>query len=218
MEHGHRKAHGPSAGRILACGADRLIFNVAGQTIVEIKFVVADLKRNRLDVPAGEQLFNHASVRVRECYQGFLDTAQVKRRFVTRHSLLQAFHIAVNVLIEEREEKAKVFRIALVRRRRHQEVVIRHLRKRLAKLVRQGFFVGAISAHLVRLIDDDEIPMAAKQRLLGVFDAGHPGHRSNELVLILPRVAAVIGAQHIATDNFEVLAKLVFELPLPLKR
>ena len=52
LEHGHREAERPAARRIVACGLDRLVLDVAGQRVVEIQLVAVDLKLGRLDVRA----------------------------------------------------------------------------------------------------------------------------------------------------------------------
>ena len=117
------------------------------------------------------------------------------------HRLLEALHVAVDVAVEQLEEEAEVLRVALVRRRRHQEVVVGHRRQRLAELVGERLLVGAVGGHLVRLVDDDEVPAAAEQALLGVLDARDPGDRRDDLVLLLPRVLAVVGAEHVAADR-----------------
>ena len=67
------------------------------------------------------------------------------------------------------------------------------------------------------LVDDDEVPAAAEQALPGVLDARDPGDRRDDLVPLLPRVLAVVGAQHVAADDLELLAELVLQLALPLE-
>ena len=133
------------------------------------------------------------------------------------HRLFEALHVAVDVPVEQRQEEAEVLRVALVRRGRHQQVVVGHLGERLAELVGERLLVGAVGAHLVRLVDDDQVPVAAEQALLGVLDARDPGDRRDDLVLLLPGVRAVVGAQHVAADDLEVLAELVLQLALPLE-
>ena len=76
---------------------------------------------------------------------------------------------------------------------------------------------SAVGAHLVGLVDDDEVPVAAQQALAGVLDARDPGDRGDDLVPLLPGVLAVVGPQHVAADDLEVLAELVLQLPLPLE-
>ena len=133
------------------------------------------------------------------------------------HRLLEALHVAIDVAVEQLEEQAEVLRVALVRRRRHEEVVIGHCRQRLAELVGERLLVAAGGAHLVRLVHDDEVPVAAEQAFLGVLDARDPGDRGDDLVLVLPGVRAVVGAEDVAADDFEVLAELVLHLALPLE-
>ena len=70
----------------------------------------------------------------------------------------------------------------------------------------------------MRFVDDDQIPVATQQALFGILDARDPRHRGDDLVAILPRVRAVVGAQHVAANDLEVLAEFVFHFALPLKR
>ena len=59
--------------------------------------------------------------------------------------------------------------------------------------------------------------MAAEQALLGVLDPRDPGDRRDDLVLVLPGVLAVVGAEDVAADDLELLAELVLQLALPLE-
>jgi len=61
------------------------------------------------------------------------------------------------------------------------------------------------------------IPLAAEQTVLGIIDGGDPTHRGDDLVLLLPGVAAVVGAEHVAPDHIELLPELVLQFPLPLE-
>ena len=133
------------------------------------------------------------------------------------HRLFKAFHAAVDVAVEQFEEEAEVLRVALVRCRRHQKIVVGHRRQRFAKLVGERLLVSAVGRHLVRLIDDDEIPAATEQAFLGVLDARDPGDRRDDLILLLPWVLPVVGAEHIAADDLELLAEFFLHLALPLK-
>ena len=67
------------------------------------------------------------------------------------------------------------------------------------------------------LVHDDEVPAGAEQALAGVLDARDPGDRGDDLVSFLPGVLAVVGAQHVAADDVELLAELVLQLALPLE-
>ena len=63
-----------------------------------------------------------------------------------------------------------------MRRRGHQQEMVRPfgVRQPFTELVGERLLVLAVGAHLVRLIDDDEIPATAQQALLGVFDSERP--------------------------------------------
>ena len=127
------------------------------------------MKLGGLDKAFSEEGFDFAGVRIGEGDEGFLDAAEVERRLVLAHGLLQAFHIAVSAItIEQLQEEAEVFRVPLVRRGGHQEVVVRHARQGLAKLVGEGLVVAAGGAHFVRLIYDNEVPVAAEEAFFGV--------------------------------------------------
>jgi hypothetical protein len=65
----------------------------------------------------------------------------------------------------------KVFLFAIVGRRGHQQVVVGHLRQRLTQPISVGLSILARSAHLVRFIDDDQVPMAAQQGFFCIVDA-----------------------------------------------
>ena len=69
----------------------------------------------------------------------------------------------------------------------------------------------------MRLVDDDQVPLAAQQALRGVLDARDPGDRGDDLVALLPGVLAVVRAQHVRRDDLELLAELVLQLALPLE-
>ena len=135
-----------------------------------------------------------------------------------RHGLIEALYVAVNVLVEQRQEEAEILRVPLMRRGRHQEIVVRHLGQGLTQLVGEGFLVGAVSAHFVGFVDDDQIPVAPQQRFLRVIHAGNPRNGSDDLVFLLPRIHPVVGAEHVAADHLEALPELVLEFPLPLER
>ena len=105
-----------------------------------------------------------------------------------------------------------------MRRGRHQEEVVGHLGELLAELVGEGLLVAGVGAHLVGLVHDDEVPAGAEQAFVGVFDPGDPGDRRDDLVVVLPGVLAVVGAEDVAADDLEVLAELVLHLALPLER
>ena len=83
-----------------------------------------------------KSLLDLAGLGIGERNQGFLGPAQVERAPRARRiACLQALDVAVDVAVEQREEEAEVLGVALVRRGRHQQVVVGHLRQRFAQLV-----------------------------------------------------------------------------------
>ena len=96
--------------------------------------------------------------------------------------------------------------------------MVGHLREGFAEAIGVGLLVVGVGTHLVGLVDDHEVPARAEQAFLGVFDERDPGDRRDDLVAVLPGVLAVVRAQDVAADDLEVLAELVLQFPLPLKR
>ena len=84
------------------------------------------------------------------------------------HSLFQAFDIAIDVAVKQLKEETEIFSVALVGRGGHKEVMVGHPGQSFAKLVGQCLIVATGCAHFVRLVHDDEVPMAAKQAFLGI--------------------------------------------------
>src|ERR1700691_447878 len=104
-----------------------------------------------------------------------------------------------------------------MRRRGHQEIMIRHLRESLAELKGERFLVRAISTHLVGFVHDNEVPATSQEGFLRVIDARNPRDGSDDLVFLLPRIHSVICTEHITADHLKTLAELVLESPLPLE-
>ena len=71
------------------------------------------------------------------------------------HGLFQALYVAVDITIEKSEKEAEVLRVPLVRRSRHEQVVVGAVRQSLAKLICKGLLVCAVCTHLVSFINDD---------------------------------------------------------------
>ena len=69
----------------------------------------------------------------------------------------------------------------------------------------------------MRLVDDDEIPAQRSRLSRASSTTRNPGDRGDDLVPLLPGVLAVVGAQHVAADDLELLAELVLQLALPLE-
>ena len=104
LKHRHGEPQRPAPGGIFRRGPDRLILNEAGQGIVKIQLVETDLKLGRADVALREQRLDLASFGVGERNQRLFDAAKVKRRFLLPHRFFQAFHVAINVAVEQFQE------------------------------------------------------------------------------------------------------------------
>ena len=94
-------------------------------------------------------------VGVGERNQSLLDAAKVERGFMFPHRFLQTCNIAVNIAIKQFEEHAEIFRVALVRCRGHQQVMVGHLGEFGPQVISERRFITAGGAHFVRLIHDD---------------------------------------------------------------
>jgi hypothetical protein len=209
LEHGHREADRTAPRGWVASGRHRLVFDVAGQLVVEIEFLAVEIKGGRADLTIGKQLTDLSGLGMWKADQCLFGATQVEGGLVFAYCLLKAFDAAVDIRVKQSEESAKMVRIPLVRRGRHQEEVVGHLRQVLAQAVGVGLVVFATGAHLVSLVDDGQIPAGPQQAFAGVFDHRHPGNRGNDLVALLPRVLAVVGSQNVAADDVESLAELV---------
>ena len=95
--------------------------------------------------------------------------------------------------------------------------MIRPLRERLAKLEGERLLVLAVGAHLVGLVDDDEVPVRPEEALLRVLDAGDPRDGGHHLVLLEPGILAVLAPKHLPAHDVERLTELVLHLALPLE-
>lgn len=62
------------------------------------------------------------------------------------------------------------------------------------RLVDDDLLVGAVGAHLVRLVDNDQVPLRSQQAVLGIVHTGDPRNRGDDLVVLLPRVLPVLRA------------------------
>src|ERR1035437_9222678 len=104
---------------------------------------------------------------------------------MSTHRLLKTLNAAINVAVEQLEEKTKILGVTLMRSCCHEEIVVRHGRQRLTQLIGKRFLVRAIGGHLVSLVDNHEIPTASEQTFLCVFDTRNPRNGCDNLVFFL---------------------------------
>ncbi len=94
-----------------------------------------------MHVALGEEFVNFARIGMRERDERLFGAAQVERRFMFAHCLLQAFDAAIHIRIEEGEKAAEVIGIAFMWRGSHQEKMVRHLRQIFAQPIGICFVV-----------------------------------------------------------------------------
>ncbi len=194
LEHGHGEGQGSTADGAVLGGLDGLVLHVAGQRIIKVVLIAVQIEGGGADLALGEQLAYLAGFGIGEGDQGLLCAAQVEGGVVAAHGLFQALDVAVDVPVQQLQKKAEVRGVSLVWGGGHQQVMVATPGELLTKLVGQRLLVMAVGSHLVGLIHDDQVPVAAQQALLGVVDARHPGHGGDHLVTILPGVLPVVGA------------------------
>ena len=194
MQHCHREADGTGSRRFLTGGDHGLILDVSCQFVVELQLFTVQIKCSRAYIAFGEQLMNFAGLRIWKRDECFLGSPQVKRSLMFAKCLLQTFDASVDVRIQQSKEPSKVFGVAFVRCRCHQQKVVCHLGERFAKAIGVRLPVIGRSAHLVGFIDNDQIPTRPQEAFTGIFNNGNPGHRRNHLIAFLPWILPIVGA------------------------
>src|SRR5206468_2905169 len=126
LQHRHRERQSTTARRIFLRGFDRLIFDISGQSVVEIVFLAIEIEGRGMHNAVGEEFFYISSLRVWKRNESLFRSAQIEGRIVTAHRLLKTFHIAVDIPIEKFEKEAEILRVALMRGCGHQKEVIGH--------------------------------------------------------------------------------------------
>ena len=203
---------------MLAGSLHGLIFYVACQLVVELQLLAIEVKSYRADLAFGEQFLDLIGLGIGKANQGFFGAAQIEWRFLLLHRLLQALDVAINVGIQQRQEATKMLWIAFMRRRGHQQVMVGHLGERFTKSIGIRLVVLRPGTHLVRFVDDHQIPTRPQQAFASVLDDGHPRYGRDDLVVFLPRILAIVSAECGPTDDVKLLAELVRHFTLPLKR
>src|SRR5206468_8999522 len=103
LEHRHCEGESATASAIVLGSLDGLVFDVPGERVVEVVFVAIQLERGRADLALGEELLHVASLWIGERNQRLLRAAKIKGSMMPAHRLLEAFHAAVDVAVEQFE-------------------------------------------------------------------------------------------------------------------
>ena len=91
-----------------------------------------------------------------------------------KRSMLIVLQVVLCAAVVQAQEHAEVARVALVRRGRHQQVVVRQFRQPLAELIGQRLVLVVRGAQLVRLVHDHQVPAAAQQAQAAATAAAEP--------------------------------------------
>ena len=151
------KAHRADAAVVLQfLGAVELLAHVVGHLGVEARFQVGQLVGHGIGAPFGEER------RAVELEQLLLDhTPHHVGDVDGMHTVAEAAFEAVGV--EQAHEELEILFLAVVGRGRHQQQVARDLAQQLAEAVALGVVDLAAKEggrHLVRLVADDQVPVA----------------------------------------------------------
>jgi hypothetical protein len=144
-------------------------------------------------------------------------TAQVKRRPALLHRLADGGHIGVRVGVEQLQEEAKVFRVALVRHRGEQQQVIRAVAQQLPEAVAQALVRLVGGGHAMRLVHDHQIPVHLAQARQDLGTLGEI-QRGYDAVSLQPLVDAELLADVMPLHDEKRRVELLLKLALPLKR
>src|SRR5205807_10649189 len=89
LQHRHCERQSTTARRIFLGSFDRLIFDVAGQSVVEIVFLTVEIEGRRFYNAVGEEFLYVPCLRVWKRNEGFFCSAQIERRVVSAHRFLK---------------------------------------------------------------------------------------------------------------------------------
>ena len=120
--------HAPSQKQSAAQNDVRALLLDAGERLFAERGIEA-VSLREIAAEAGQKNNSAVSYHFRD-KRGLLDALIADRILKVervRHRLIEALDVAVNVLVEQRQEKAKVLRVTFMRRCRHQKIVVRHL-------------------------------------------------------------------------------------------
>jgi hypothetical protein len=193
-------------------GAVHLLGDVAGDSLVEGCFVIGELVIHGVGAALGEEgspieidelLFKHPAHEV-----GDIDLAGAV-----------AVAAVEAVGIKEGEEELEILLFAAVGGRRHEEVVAGLLAEELAEAVAGGVFdlIGVdAGAHLVGLIDDDEVPIVGGAEQLEVGILLQEVDPADDEVTLGEGVAAGRGLDFGPADELKPEVELFGQLIQPL--
>ena len=219
----HRHDETDSAGAALVPGlggAGRLALNVVGDSLVQFHLVAFKIECDSLREAFCEKFFRFPSavgLRLGEIQHDLLCAAQVARRLAALHRIVNGFHVSIRFLVKQLEEQREIDRIALVRRRREQQIVGGLFAEQFAQAIPLALVLRIPRRHAVRLVHDDQIPVVGLADARQDFLALGQIHRSDELRLLIPHVDAILNAQIGPAQDVERFLEAVGHFALPLE-
>ena len=188
--------------------------HVVGDLLVQVPLGRAELVFDRVGAALGEQR------PPLEGEQVLLDHAPHEALGVRAvHALAKlAFE---TVTVQQGHEQLEVFLFARVRRGRHQQEVVRRLRKEPAQPEAPGLVDlprprRIVRGHTVSLVDDRRIPTDLGELLHQAVVAGDLVHPHDQVGMLGEDVAALCVVDHVAAEHLEVEIELLRQLLPPL--
>ncbi len=132
------------------------------------------------------------------------------------HSLPDGANVRIGVCVEKLEEEAEVQRIALVRRGRQKQQVVRGVAQEFAQLVAQALVACVGRRHAVRFVNDDQVPTDLPQARQDLLPLGEIERRDDPL-LLEPLVDSELISDVVTLEDEELFVELLLQLALPLK-
>jgi len=217
---GHQEADRAGAGVIaLGGGLGALALYESGDLPVQLELWPVDLEGHGVGDALREDLLGGpCAVRppLREIDHRLLGAAEVERGAATVHRLADGANVRVGVRVEQLKEQGEVRGVALVRRRRQHQDVVRRIAQELAKGVARGLAGRRRPGHAVGLVHNDQVPMNLPQTWQHLGPLGKV-ERRDDLLLLQPLVDTELIADVAALEDQELLVELLFQFALPLE-
>ncbi len=213
LKDGQGEADGPLPALLELVGAVELLSDVLGDVLVELGLGVREPVGRRVG-PALREEARAVEAEHLLLHEAPHHVARVDHVDAVAELALEA------VAVEERHEELEVLFLAVVGRRGHQEEVSRQAARELAELVALRLLHLAREEggrHLVRLVHDHEVPVAAGLELgLHVLVAAELVEAGDDEVVLVEPVAGAGRLELVVGQDLERELELVVELVLPL--
>ena len=89
--------------------------------------IAIQIKCGGADITFGEQFTNFAGLGIWKRDKGLFGSSQIRRSLMFAKGPLKTLYAAIDVGVQQCQKPSKVFRVTLVRRGCHQQVMVGHL-------------------------------------------------------------------------------------------